>query len=627
MGDEKLDGAASRQTRIFVGGLGPTVMPSDLEKTFSTLGRVNRVEIVRTNARSFGYMDFEPFSDKALVKLFSMYNGCMWKGGRLRLEKAKEHYLVRLKKEWAEDAELLRDVPEELNSDKDVSVPGKLKKAVMEEMQLDIFFPRLRKVKSLPYSGTGKHKYSFQRIEIPSLPVHFCDCEEHSGHSATAVEKLVSSINGGINEKELIVMNSVMNKLFGREKAAESEIAGKATEGERISALKNRSDHATDEAPCNDEEISESTDEDNLVLNIATEGDSGRLNMMQLHGKRSTLVDKEYEHNRSEPSNDRTGSGRLKHQDTDNISNPRPNKKARGHTIVQSIENEFGVLETKKKVNTNVEDEFASTKGDHNDVLGNSSTGAIDIQSKSNISEPIQSLSYSQKSSWKELVGESTKSLFTLSDVNILKPITLNEAQSGIQAKSEMEQTTKGCTWAQKSSWKELVGQTSNTLFSISDILPSVKQKASTKCSEKIKPNMKKHQREEYDEESSKHLEVGKAEIMGKKVFASLESKAERLGKGQETLPDVGVKPIISSEENLQNVGNIDLPKESNANGVEEPKKGKGTVGIEVCPFMRSAASEREWVKAKEALSRSLKKKSGEDSVSKSSKRSSNCNF
>lgn len=30
------------------------------------------------------------------------YNGCKWKGGLLRVEKAKEHYIDRLRREWAE---------------------------------------------------------------------------------------------------------------------------------------------------------------------------------------------------------------------------------------------------------------------------------------------------------------------------------------------------------------------------------------------------------------------------------------------------------------------------------------------------------------------------------------------
>lgn len=79
------------------------------------------------------------------------YNGCMWKGGRLRLEKAKEHYLIRLRREWQEEAENASDASRG-NADASghtVSL-GKPKKAPSsDKMQLQIFFPKLKKVSSL----------------------------------------------------------------------------------------------------------------------------------------------------------------------------------------------------------------------------------------------------------------------------------------------------------------------------------------------------------------------------------------------------------------------------------------------------------------------------------------------
>ena len=76
--------------------------------------------------------------------LFVQYNGCVWKGGRLKLEKAKEHYLARLRREWAEDVELAKsnDTPED-----SVSSVGSLKNSkgpIHEKMQLQIFFPRIK---------------------------------------------------------------------------------------------------------------------------------------------------------------------------------------------------------------------------------------------------------------------------------------------------------------------------------------------------------------------------------------------------------------------------------------------------------------------------------------------------
>lgn len=75
-------------------------------------------------------------------------------------------------------------------------------------------------VKSIPFSGTGKHKYIFQNIKVPPLPVHFCDCEEHCKPFVLEREKLSidrAAKSGGINDEEISIMNVVMNKLFGKE--------------------------------------------------------------------------------------------------------------------------------------------------------------------------------------------------------------------------------------------------------------------------------------------------------------------------------------------------------------------------------------------------------------------------
>lgn len=72
-------------------------------------------------------------------------------------------------------------------------------------------------VKKIPFRGTGKHKYSFQRVEVPSLPKHFCDCEDHSVTSHNEIDKRncdKKEENGGMNKKEIHIMNEVMNKLF-----------------------------------------------------------------------------------------------------------------------------------------------------------------------------------------------------------------------------------------------------------------------------------------------------------------------------------------------------------------------------------------------------------------------------
>lgn len=59
-------------TRLHVGGLGERVTEEDLRNTFSRLGSLQTVEIIRTKGRSFAYINFIPSSDNSLAKLFSM---------------------------------------------------------------------------------------------------------------------------------------------------------------------------------------------------------------------------------------------------------------------------------------------------------------------------------------------------------------------------------------------------------------------------------------------------------------------------------------------------------------------------------------------------------------------------
>lgn len=59
------------RTRIFVGDLGLNVKAEDLLNTFSCLGKLESVEIIRNQGRSFAYFDFVPSSPKSLSKLFS----------------------------------------------------------------------------------------------------------------------------------------------------------------------------------------------------------------------------------------------------------------------------------------------------------------------------------------------------------------------------------------------------------------------------------------------------------------------------------------------------------------------------------------------------------------------------
>lgn len=141
-------------------------------------------------------------------------------------------------------------------------------------------------VKSIPFSGTGKHKYSFQNIKVGPLPVHFCDCEEHCSPFITKKEKL--SMNGeaereklsisgeaeigGINDEEINIMNAVMNKLLEKEKVSNTKHLGKKHNSlESLNAFHSNEfevDSATDDGD---------DDDDDLITNIATKKNKAAL--------------------------------------------------------------------------------------------------------------------------------------------------------------------------------------------------------------------------------------------------------------------------------------------------------------------------------------------------------------
>lgn len=211
-----------------MGGLGERVTEEDLRNTFSRLGSLQTVEIIRTKGRSFAYINFIPSSHNSLAKLFSMYNGCLWKGGKLKLEKAKEHYIDQLEREWEEDAELVKsEYTNHSDVDENIAAPSEPKSTLdLEKSQLRMFFPKLSKIKSLPFRGTGKHKYSFQRVEVPPLPLHFCDCPEHCDPVQTPKVKGFHDsgiLSDKIDDEEINMMNSVLNRLLNKKTSRKSE--------------------------------------------------------------------------------------------------------------------------------------------------------------------------------------------------------------------------------------------------------------------------------------------------------------------------------------------------------------------------------------------------------------------
>ncbi|KAM0017764.1 putative RNA recognition motif domain, nucleotide-binding alpha-beta plait domain superfamily [Helianthus debilis subsp. tardiflorus] len=367
------------KTRIYVGGLGAGVTEDDLRKTFSALGEVVSVDVVRTKGRSFAYLDFLPSSDKSLPKLFSTYNGCMWKGGKLRLEKAKEHYLVKLKREWQEESEHASKASDKCNPDAtkihDTSEKPK-KPSPADKTQIHIFFPKLGKVKSLAQVGIGKHKYSFQRIQVPPVPTHFCDCEEHSLAFPPPSKKQSMEIDDaiyGINEQELNIMNSVMNKIFERANPSKKVIEHSESTNEEDEPVTAETD-----------EEDQLTDDDDMIINVGNRKNDG----MDLLGEMKAMM----ANTSTEKPNKAKDNSRKK-------TDPLDKKRKSSHT-----EETFG--NSRARVDTQENDK--------------KEVGVVRKQSENN---SLRSL----KSSWKGLIGQKRDTSFSISDfIASRKEVELN---------------------------------------------------------------------------------------------------------------------------------------------------------------------------------------------------------
>ncbi|CAM6110577.1 unnamed protein product [Calypogeia fissa] len=204
--------------RLFVGGLPSEVGAGDLQERFAPLGNVKSITLPSATTgpghRGFAYVDFVPASDAALRKLFSAYNGCKWRGGLLRVEKAKEHFSDRLQREWAAEAASLTVGPpfneEVVPQSALISSRQKQAKGGNTDMEADglkIFFPKLKKLKSVPSTGLGKHKRSFQRVESSPLQILLAGtCEESlrpgSLHGSNIIDGISSLKEGTCHEND-----------------------------------------------------------------------------------------------------------------------------------------------------------------------------------------------------------------------------------------------------------------------------------------------------------------------------------------------------------------------------------------------------------------------------------------
>ncbi|PIM99702.1 hypothetical protein CDL12_27799 [Handroanthus impetiginosus] len=619
--------------RIYIGGLGSSVQEDDLKKTFTApqLGNVESVEIIRSKGRSFGYIEFVPASDKGLSKLFSTYNGCMWKGGRLKLEKAKEHYLFRLRREWAEDAELeIKSSLKDVDANESFHAVQKPKKDQdIGKMQLKIFFPKLRKIKPVPLKGTGKHKYSFQRVEVPPLPIHFCDCEEHCGPPESVKRNCTNdheTDSYGVNEDELNMMKLVLNKFLEKENCSETvpneaQVTEK-TKNDVVAVYNWQVDH---------DEEDQVSDEDGLIINIVGQP-SKKDALFQDWGQKTSGAKQVQDSFEREPV---SFSGPIPEMHGNKKQKLLSDKKRK-----QSVHENYSKKSLPSKRN-------AKKKGNH-DVIDDPvavSTQPTGIESGSTrISRDVAS---SHKSAMTDVVSEKGSADFHISDILMdvdpeveaktrrdhgaaapsFNEKNIHEDQSSkyqnLEKPSDVQSTkliptedksARGASWLQKSSWLQLVGDTSNSAFNLSEILPGVsfeKQELRQFTNNEFSNSRsrKQHSFARKDQNPPAEATSKPQGIANKDIYVTPgNSNAIILTKEQNHPALEGQEPNSESKNNFEKKDEASALVPA-ANVVRSNRAVGDIVVSETCPFMRSAASMKEWAKTKAALSGAHKKK------------------
>ncbi|KAK6126682.1 hypothetical protein DH2020_039577 [Rehmannia glutinosa] len=657
--------------RIYIGGLGSSVQEDDLKKTFTSpqLGTVDSVEIIRSKGRSFGYLEFVPVSDKGLAKLFSTvslslsrYNGCMWKGGRLKLEKAKEHYIFRLRREWTEDAELeIKSSSQSVDANESAHVLQKPKKDQdIDKLQLKLFFPKLRKIKPIPLKGTGKHKYSFQRVEIPPLPIHFCDCEEHSGPPVSAKRNTTNHLETdtyGVNEDELNMMKLVLNKLLEEDDTSKTV----PNEAELTKEI-NKDITYADDLQVDDNEDEQESDEDNLVINIVGQR-SKRVAVFEDWGQKTTATNQvnillnirwfcvysfliPYKplvltifpaiHVQNSLVRETESFNRpIPKMHGNNKEKLLPDKK-RKQSARENYSND--TVPSKRKVR----------KGGLNDSTDD--PVAVNTQPTDTESGSIQlsrDVASSHKSTWKDIVIEKGTTAFHISDIMVdpnsdvetkprsdrLSPAPclnenddqkdqssqdkdlekLSDVQSTKPSGSE-DKSTRGPSWLQKSSWLQLVGGSNNSAFNIGQILPGVtfENQESQQFGNNDFLNSRNGEQHGFvsKDRNSPIEDIGKPQGKGNKdIYATPGNQnVDVLTNEQNHAGLDGEQPNSDSMQTVEEKNEVSAPMHG-TNVLPNNRAVRDIVISETCPFMRNAASMKEWMKTKAALSGSHKKK------------------
>lgn len=330
--------------------------------------------------------------------------------------------------------------------------------------------------------------------------------------------------------------------------------------------------------------------------------------MLKSQGRRITASDKK---RKSPPREEAHGN---KFRSANQSGREGSTKKAHLHQTAQPIELESGTQPT----NTN----SGSKKFAWRDLAGGRGNNSFSISNIMQSTVPNREKSESD--------GFNVPHITECQNENTVKNINLESQSNRIEKTEELAvaQPTKsyadvnkyarGASWLQKSSWTQLVSEKRSS-FSISQLLPATSLEKQEQAEPKSATNsigsthskLVKTGTCASAEDSSKALGVGNKDIVTALDSSNMIVLDTIALDPEPSLPmdTIALDPEPSLPKDLQTLGETDertAPKKNHA-AAEQLSVGNFTTDG-TCLFMRSAASMREWTKAKAALSGSLKK-------------------
>ncbi|KAJ2773414.1 hypothetical protein IWQ57_001305 [Coemansia nantahalensis] len=99
---------APEEKRVYIGGFAQMVTVDDVRGRFAPFGQVRDVDLPAAHnggaTRGFGYVTIS-ITPSQWQRCTRVYSGAAWKGGKMRIEEAREDYTARLRREMAESAD------------------------------------------------------------------------------------------------------------------------------------------------------------------------------------------------------------------------------------------------------------------------------------------------------------------------------------------------------------------------------------------------------------------------------------------------------------------------------------------------------------------------------------------